>query len=299
MFTQKTALATTATILALALSACGSHKESSEATPAETTANNPTISVAQTTAGNDIKFKINPGDLGTNKTVHVAVYGGGFDTKTPDCATEEIEGTDLTTGQNETEGTIHVTDPGHYAVVMSADGYASQCEDPNAQTTVKTEPKIFLDKDVASDSSSIQYVQNGKPFDIAVVLKGSDLKNTKVPVKLNVYGPYTTEPEMRADVCTGNKLASTQEFDWTGNKNNRSGNPYSVASETIDGTKGLYVIKAQVNETDQVAATETQCDNNQSVLRLTTRDKDAHNATANPSPMETGNTNALTGKSKK
>ena len=299
MFTKKTALATTGTILALALSACGSSNNTNEPAPAETTANNPTISVAETTAGNDIKFKINPGDLGANKPVHVAVYGGGFDTKTIDCATEEIQGTDITTGQNESEGTIHVTDPGHYAVVMSADGYASSCEDPNAQTTVKTEAKVFLDNDVSSDSSSIHYVQNGKPFDIAVILKGANLKNTNVPVKLNVYGPYSTEPEMRADVCTGNKLASTQEFGWTGKKTNRSSNPYSVASETIDGTKGLYVIKAEVEETDQVAAAETQCDNNQSVLRITTRDKDAKNSTANPSPMETGNTNALTGNSKK
>lgn len=295
MFTKKTIFATTGTILALALTACSSNSQ--ESAPEETISNNPTISVAKTTTGNDIKFKVNPGDLGAGQKVHVSVYGGGFDSEVIDCATEEVQGTDITTGQNETEGTLHVREPGNYVVVMSADGYASSCSDPNAQTVVKTEPKIFLDGDLSSDSSSIQYVENGTPFELAVILKGTNLDDVELPVTLNVYGPYTTEPEMRADVCTGNKLFSSQEILWTGADRNRAGNQYTVATETIDGTKGLYVIKAELQETEQVSSAETQCDNNQSVLRLSTRDKDAGEAEVNPTPMETGDSNALTGNS--
>lgn len=294
MLTKKTIFATTGTVLALALSACGS-SGSNEAAPEETIANNPTISVAETTTGNDIKFKVNPGDLGAGQQVHVSVYGGGFGTDPIDCATEEVQGADITTGQNETEGTIHVREPGNYAVVMSTDGYASSCDNPNAQTTVKTEPQVFLDGDLSSDSSSIRYVENGKPFELAVILKSAKLENTELPVTLNVYGPYSTEPEMRSDVCTGNKLNSSQEIQWTGENTNRAGNQYTVVSQTIDGTKGLYVVKAELKETAEVAAAETQCDNNQSVLRVSTRDKDANSASTNPSPMATGDSNALTG----
>lgn len=292
------ALAGTTTV-ALTLGACSTDGEEPSGETTQTQEQNPSIEVPEVSNGNTVDFKLNPHGLDQGTNVRIGVYGGGFGDKEPTCETE-VESTEITVADGQSRGSISVTEPGRYQVVMSTDGFASSCDDPNATTTVKTEPGIFLDGDLSSDSPSALGAAQGEPFNVAVVLDGEVPKGTELPVKLTAYGPYSTEPELRADQCNDTKVAAEQEIVWKGADRNRADNPYTSTSMTLDGTKGLYLVKATTEGSESVSETETDCENLQSVLKVSTKDGAKKAPSSDKTEKGKGSkkgegTNALTG----
>lgn len=293
-----TALAGT-TAVALTLGACSTGGDEPAEDSTQTQEQTPSIEVPEVSNGNTIDFKLNPHGLDQGTNVRIGVYGGGFGDDQPTCETE-IESTEITVADGQSRGSVAVSEPGRYQVVMSTDGFASPCDDPNATTTVKTEPDMFLDGDLKSDSPSTLGASQGESFDVAVVLDGEVPKGTELPVKLTAYGPYSTDPELRADQCNDTKVAAEQEIVWKGEDRNRADNRYTSASMTLDGTKGLYLIKATTDGSESVSATETDCTNFQSALKVSTKDgaKQSQNGDEGgkgDSSEEGEGTNALTG----
>lgn len=294
--TTKTLMSVTAASLALTLSACGggsAPKASESATPE---AANPVLSVPETTEDKAIGFKLNPGNAPAGQKYHIGVYTAGAGKNPTDCS-EEISSTDGQFGDGETSGAVQVKKPGKYQLVLSTEGHASACDDPNGATTVKTKPQVFLDGNINADGEQTLTTSPGKRFDVAVVLKGDFPKDTKQPVRLTVHGPYSTEPELRAAGCGDDKVAASQTVDWTGRDLNRANNRYTSVPMTIEGTKGLYLVTAENEETAEAASATTECGNYQSVLKVST--KGVKQEIPNDNPTSTGGTNGLTDKQKK
>lgn len=280
---------------ALTLSACG-EDQGAAPEPSETTSENPVLSVPEKTESKNIAFKIDPGNAPSGQSFHVGVYGGGFGETASDCA-EEIAGTDGQFGEDAAGGNVQVKEPGKYQLVLSTEGHSSACEDPNATTTVKTKPEVFLDGNLNADGARTLTTDPGKNFEAAVVLKGDMPENASIPVRLTVHGPYSTEPELRAAGCEDGKVVSEQTVDWSGEGHNRANNRYTVADLTIDGPKGLYLVTAQNEETEEVTSGSTECDNYQSALKVSTKGTSGK-TDADEDPMSTEGTNSLTGKNK-
>lgn len=294
MIKSKKTIAGTAMItLALTLSACGGGGESTPP-PSDPQPENPVLSVPETTESKNIAFKVDPGKIPAGQSFHVGVYGGGFGDNPSDCA-EEISGVDGQFGEDASGGNVQVKEPGKYQLVLSTEGHSSACDEPNATTTVKTKPEIFVDGNLNTDGAQTLTTDPGKAFKAAVVLKGDMPDESSIPVRLTVRGPYSTEPELRAAGCEDEKVVSEQTVDWTGKDHNRANNRYTVADLTIDGTKGLYLVTAQNEETEEVTSASTKCDNYQSVLKVSTKGTSGK-TDADEDPMSTEGTNSLTGK---
>lgn len=293
--TTKTLMSTAAASLALTLSACGGGGTPAAQETATTAAGNPMLSVPETTEDKAIAFKLDPGNAPAGQKYHVGVYSAGSGNTSTDCS-EEISSTDGRFGDEETSGAVQVKKPGTYQLVLSTEGHASTCDDPNATTTVKTKPVLFLDGNLNADGEQTLTTTPGKPFDVAVILKGDFPETTTQPVRLTVHGPYSTEPELRAAGCGDDKVAASQTLDWTGKDLNRANNRYTMAPMTIEGTKGLYLITAENEETKEAASATTECGNYQSVLKVST--KGTTQDLPNDNPTSTKGTNGLTGNQK-
>lgn len=295
---KKAAIMVPLTTIALVLSACGSGDgdSSADSSKGSDTKKNPVLSVPKTTDNKSVRFKLDPGDVESGQDYHVAAYGGGFNGQKSDCS-EEIASTDGKFGDHETAGAVQVKQPGTYQLVLSTDGHASACDDEKATTTVKTKPKVFLDGDLSSDGAKTVQAQPGKPFEVAVVMSGDIPDSASVPVDLEIHGPYSTEPELRAAKCDDDKVASRQTVNWTGDDTNRSDKRFTTGKVTVDGTKGLYLVTAKTQETDEVATAESECDNYQSSLKVSTKGDGASSESGSDSTSGEG-TNGLTGHSK-
>lgn len=292
---------TTATLasLSLFLTACGGGSGGGASASASAETNkNPVLSVPETTESKSITFKVDPGNAKAGQDYHVGVYGGGFGESASDCS-EEIASMDGQFGDKQSSGTVQVKQPGEYQLVLSTEGHATECQNPNAKTTVKTKPQLFLDGNLNTDGAQTITTEPGKSFPVAVIMKGDMPDDATVPVELTVRGPYSTEPELRAARCEDDKIAAQQTVEWNGKDYNRANNRYTATDLTIEGTKGLYLVTAENEETEAVAKAETECDNYQSSLRVSTKgtngktDADVHD---HSTPMSTEGTNALTGK---
>lgn len=256
----------------LALAGCSSSEPDSEATVQPDTA--PSISVPDTTGEDAVQVQVNPGSLESGEVVRVSAFGGDFDTENITC-NEEVKGADLRvsgSGQDQSL-TVPLPGPGIYQLTLSAPGYNSDCDSDNARTTAKTTPKIFVDGNLKADGETTYTRTRGKAFDASVILTDGVPKLRPLPVKLNVLGPYSTEPELRASSCDEGKTVSSQNLQWNGEKRTGTGTPYDTTTITIDDVPGLYLVTASLQETEQNYSAATQCDNYQSVMKVELKGK--------------------------
>jgi hypothetical protein len=254
-------------LTALLLASCGAPTEQSAEAAPSTSTERPTLSVPETSPSETVTVKIDSGPLEAGTAVHLSAFGEGF-TEEPITCLEEAVGQDYTINEGENTLTLQMPEPGNYQLVLSTDGYVSGCDDPNATTTVKTTPDVFLDHNLEANGETTVNATRSKPFDVSVILSGKLPEERPIPVTMNIYGPFSTEPELRAAGCEPTKLESTRTIQWSGKNETNAGSFYTTVPTTIDNVESLYLITATVDETEQTNKTTTECANYQSVMKV-------------------------------